>query len=58
MAIKKVYKVSFRGVILPGFDKDQVIENVHNITRIPKHTITRKFFSGKTVVIRHADSQE
>ncbi len=58
MAIKKVYKVSFKGVILPGFDKDQVVENVHDITRIPKHTITRKFFSGKTVVIRHADSQE
>ncbi len=58
MAKKKVYKVSFKGVIFSGFDKDQVIENVHNITRIPKHTIARKFFSGKTVVIRHADSQE
>ncbi len=58
MAIKKIYKVSFKGIILPGFDKEQVINNVHNITRIPEHTITRKFFSGKTVVIRHADSQE
>ena len=58
MTVKKVYKVTFKGVILPGFDKDQVIENVYTITRIPKHTIIRKFFSGKTVVIRHADSQE
>jgi len=55
---QKVYKVLFKGVILEGFDKIQVIENVHNITRIPKDIITRKFFSGKTVVIRHADSLE
>ena len=54
----KVFKVVFRGVILPGFEKEQVIENVHQITRIPKETITRKFFSGKTVVIRRADTQE
>ncbi|MCK5649263.1 MAG: hypothetical protein KAI22_10320, partial [Gammaproteobacteria bacterium] len=58
MASKKVYKVSFKGIIFPGFDKDQVVENVYKITRIPKHIISRKFFSGKTVVIRHADSQE
>ncbi len=54
----RIYKVLFRGVILAGFNKDEVIDNVFNITRIPKATITRKFFSGKTVVIRHADSQE
>ena len=54
----KVFKVLFRGVILPGFDKDDVIKNVHNITRIPEAVIERKFFSGKTVVIRHADTQE
>jgi len=54
----RVYKVLFRGVILSGFNKEDVINNVFNITRIPKATITRKFFSGKTVVIRHADSQE
>lgn len=58
MTTKKTYKVTFKGVIYPGFDKDQVIENIHNITRIPVHTIARKFFSGKTVVIRHADSQD
>ncbi len=58
MTKKKIYKVSFKGVIFPGFDKEQVIDNVHDITRIPKQTISRKFFSGKTVVIRHADSQE
>jgi hypothetical protein len=55
---KAVFKVTFKGVILPGFDRDQVIENVFKITRIPKDTITRKFFSGKTVVIRHAVTQE
>ena len=54
----KVFKVLFRGVILPGFDKDDVIKNVHDITRIPEAIIKRKFFSGKTVVIRHADTQE
>jgi len=54
----KVYKVLFKGKILPGFDKEAVIENVFKITRIPKNVIKRKFFSGKTVVIRRADSQE
>ena len=54
----KVFKVIFRGVILPSFDKDDVIKNVHDITRIPEAVIKRKFFSGKTVVIRHADTQE
>ncbi len=54
----KVFKVLFRGVILPGFDKEDVIKNVHDITRIPEAVIKRKFFSGKTVVIRHADTQE
>ncbi len=58
MTKKKIYKVSFKGVIFPGFNKEQVIDNIHDITRIPKQTISRKFFSGKTVVIRHADSQE
>ncbi|NOQ78470.1 MAG: hypothetical protein GQ546_03620, partial [Gammaproteobacteria bacterium] len=58
MTTKKTYKVTFKGVIFPGFDKNQVIENIHHITRIPVHTIARKFFSGKTVVIRHADSQD
>ena len=53
-----VFKVLFRGVILSGFDKVDVIKNVHDITRIPETVITRKFFSGKTVVIRHADTQE
>ncbi len=55
---RKVYKVLFRGVILPGFEKDDVIKNVHNITRIPEAVIRRKFFSGKTVVIRRADTQD
>ncbi|MDX2503311.1 MAG: hypothetical protein QNL62_02355 [Gammaproteobacteria bacterium] len=55
---KTIYKVLFKGVILPGFDKEQVIENVHNTTRIPKEIIKRKFFSGKTVVIRRADNQD
>lgn len=54
----KIYKVLFKGKILPGFDKEAVIENVYKITRIPKDVIKRKFFSGKTVVIRRADSQE
>ncbi len=56
MSTNNIYKVTFKGVILPGFDKHQVIDNIHNISRIPKHTISRKFFSGKTVVIRHAEN--
>ncbi|MCP3850893.1 MAG: hypothetical protein GY694_11755 [Gammaproteobacteria bacterium] len=58
MANKKTYKILSKGNILPGFDKEQVIDNIHSITRIPKETIIRKFFSGKTVVIRHAYTQE
>ncbi len=58
MAFKKTYKILSKGNILPGFDKEQVIDNIHSITQIHKEIIIRKFFSGKTVVIRHAYTQE
>jgi len=55
---KKKYKVLFKGVILPGFDKTEVINNIHKLTNVPIDIITRKFFSGKTVVIRHSDDEQ
>ena len=53
-----VYKVVFRGIILPGYKQEQVIDNIHKITKIPREVIEKKFFSGKNVVIRHADTTE
>ena len=58
MTKKTVYKVVFRGKILPKHKQGQVVDNIHRITKIPKQVIEKKFFSGKNVVIRHADTEE
>jgi hypothetical protein len=51
------FKVIFKGSLLPGFNKEQVIENIAQLTKLPSDKIEKKFFSGKDVIIRRAHDQ-
>ncbi len=51
------YKVVFKGHLLPGFNKQQVVENIARLTKLPAEKIDQKFFSGKVVIIRRAHEQ-
>lgn len=51
------YKVVFRGNLIDGFSKADVIANVARLTKIDKEKIEKKFFSGKAVIIRRAHDQ-
>ncbi|MCW8930423.1 MAG: hypothetical protein OQL19_09320 [Gammaproteobacteria bacterium] len=48
------YKVVFKGKLLPGFDMEQVVNNIVQLTKLPQEKIEQKFFSGKVVIIRRA----
>lgn len=51
------YKVVFKGRLRGGFSREQVIENISRLTKIPEQKIQQKFFSGKAVIIRRAHDQ-
>ena len=51
------YKVVFKGHLLPGFDKEQVVINIARLTKLPLEKIEKKFFSGKVVIIRRAEDE-
>ena len=42
------YSVVFMGEIITGFDKQQVIHNLSNITRLPEAQVEEKFFNQGT----------
>jgi hypothetical protein len=49
------YSVIFMGEIITGFQKKQVIDNIMNITRLPKEKVLEKFFNedvGRIVIKR------
>jgi len=48
------YKVIFKGCLLAGFDRQQVIDNIVQLTKLPAEKIQQKFFTGKVVIIRRA----
>ncbi len=52
------HKVVFKGHLLPGFDKVQVIANIVRLTKLAPEKIEKKFFSGKVVIIRRAHTDE
>lgn len=56
-AKKGAYKVVFKGRLLPGFDREQVITNIAQLTKLPAEKIENKFFNGKVVIIRRAHDQ-
>ncbi|MCU7800139.1 MAG: hypothetical protein KZQ70_08330 [gamma proteobacterium symbiont of Lucinoma myriamae] len=51
---KGTYKVVFKGRLLPDFDRNQVITNIAQLTKLPAEKIENKFFNGKVVIIRRA----
>lgn len=51
------YKVIFKGHLLPGFNKQQVVDNIARLTKVSAEKIEQKFFSGKIVIIRRAHEQ-
>ena len=51
------YRVVFKGKLLEGFSKADVIKNIARLTKISEEKIEKKFFSGKAVVIRRAHDQ-
>ncbi len=46
------YKVLFKGRLLDGFSKEQVVANIARLTKISEEKVEKKFFSGKAVIIR------
>jgi hypothetical protein len=46
------YSVIFMGELIIGFDKQQVINNLTSITRLPVEEIENKFFDVGRVVIK------
>ncbi len=52
------HRVVFKGQLLPGFDKVQVIANIVRLTKLAPEKIEKKFFSGKIVIIRRAHNTE
>ncbi|MCU7966425.1 MAG: hypothetical protein KZQ74_04380, partial [gamma proteobacterium symbiont of Bathyaustriella thionipta] len=51
---KGKYKVVFKGRLLPGYDIEQVVSNIVQLTKLPPEKIEKKFFNGKVVIIRRA----
>ena len=51
------YKVVFKGNVLEGFTKEQVVANIAKLTKLPSEKIQKKFFSGKAVIIRRAHDE-
>ena len=51
---KGEYKVVFKGRLLPGYNKEQVVSNIAQLTKLPTEKIEKKFFNGKVVIIRRA----
>ena len=51
------YKVVFKGQLMPGFDKEKVVANIAQLTKLPPEKIEKKFFSGKVVIIRRAHDE-
>ncbi len=50
------YSVVFMGEIITGFDKQQVLKNLANITRLPKEEVDTKFFNtGRVVITKTSD---
>jgi hypothetical protein len=54
------YSVVFMGEIVTGFEKDQVVKNLENITRLSNDEVEKKFFSEATgrVVIKKTSNLE
>ncbi|MCW8931117.1 MAG: hypothetical protein OQL19_12860 [Gammaproteobacteria bacterium] len=54
------YSVVFMGEIITGFEKQQVMSNLENITRMPADEIEKKFFneSVKRIVIKKTSDLE
>ncbi len=55
------YSVIFMGEIITGFQKKQVIDNIMNITRLPKEKVLEKFFNeevGRIVIKRTNDLEK
>lgn len=48
------YKVVFKGRLLAGYNIEQVVSNIAQLTKIPAEKIENKFFNGKVVIIRRA----
>ncbi len=54
------YSVVFMGEIIMGFEKQQVMSNLVNITRLPIDEVESKFFnqSAARIVIKKTDNIE
>jgi hypothetical protein len=48
-------KIIFRGKLVEGHDKSQVINNLSTLTRLSPEAVEQKLFSGKEVVIKKVD---
>ncbi|MDX2507838.1 MAG: hypothetical protein QNL62_25635 [Gammaproteobacteria bacterium] len=50
------YSVVFMGELITGFDKQQVLKNLVNITRMPIEDIEQKFFNNGRVIIKRTSN--